>query len=143
LRNRITALKVKYPYQLNFAIAFVSIVLGCMYILITAPIFIEQLKCASCRYITMQLFRHYWYRWFLYAVLIFAGYRLFNRLIGARRLYYIFFTGATITAVHDVIKEYSEMNSADMALNVVIPIVISLIGTVYFAGYYKGTLKYR
>jgi len=64
-------------------------------------------------------------------------------MIGARRLYYIFFTGATIIAIRDSLSGFSDMTAYDITLDIVIPVGASIVGVLYFTSIYKATLKYR
>lgn len=133
----------RYPYQLNVVIAVSSIVTGIMYLGLTLPYFIKQLECATCGDVTMLAFEHYWYRWCLYSLLVLAGYRLFARLLGARRLYYVFFAGASAVAVLDIINNFSMMTKYDVTLDFVMPVIVSVVGIIYFRRHYRSTLKYR
>jgi len=136
-------LKKTYPYSLNIIIATISVVISISYIAITVPPFIENLKCFTCGDISKAYFIHYWYRWSMYLLLVFAGVRLYLRLIGARRLYYLFFTCASITAILDIISGFHDMTAYDITMDVVTPITISILGVIYFKNIYKATLKYR
>ena len=113
------------------------------YLFLTVPELIDNMKCATCTNSTLIYFDHYWYRWCLYSILVFASYRLYYKMVGARRLYYIFFTGATIVAILDIMSGFYDMTAYDIALDVVMPIGASIVGVLYFMSIYKATLKYR
>ncbi|HWY98227.1 MAG TPA: hypothetical protein VNY36_03980 [Bacteroidia bacterium] len=136
-------MKPSYPYKINILIAVLSIGMGILYIGKTFPGYVDQVRCPTCKFITTISLEHYWYRWCLYTLLIFSGYRLINRLLGARRLYYLFFAGITIVAIRDIIQNKSLMDSYDMVMEAVLPLTVSILGFIYFRGYYMSSLKNR
>lgn len=86
-------------------------------------------------------FMHYWYRWVLFVVVIIGGIRLFMNLRGTRRMYYFFFAGLLSVAIHDMVKDFALLNISEMVLDVVTPIIISVLGFVYFKTFYMSSLK--
>jgi hypothetical protein len=136
-------MKTSYPYKINILIAVLSMGMGILYIGKTLPGYIDQVRCPTCKFTTTISLQYYWYRWCLYTLLIFSGYRLINRLLGARRLYYVFFTGITIVAIRDMIQNKSLMDSYAMIVDGVLPFTISILGFIYFKEYYMSSLKNR
>lgn len=136
-------LKKTYPYSINIVIASISVIISITYIGLTVMPFIDHLKCAACGDVTRAYFVHYWYRWCLYSILLLAAFRLYSKLLGARRLYYIFFSGAIITAIMDIINGFEDMDAYDISLDFVTPICASVIGFIYFIKIYKATVRYR
>jgi hypothetical protein len=136
-----TGLSKKSSNFINAIIAIVSIAGSIVYLSRTLPGYIEQLECANCGAARDMSFMHYWYRWILCIISIVAGVRLIKNMTGTRRMYYMIFSGLVFVTIHDFIKELAAFSTIDIIIYTIVPLIVSVLGFIYFKTFYLRSLK--